>query len=195
MRRAIWGRPWTWLAAASAIAVVASPLVPAVAQAASTAPAAGPGRLALVSVSNPRPELVSGGEVLIQVRVPRGTRGADVRVTADGANVTRSFQAQADGSLLGLVTGLRTGRNLLLATTRNQVATLSVTDHAITGPVFSGKQQLPFFCETTAFGLAPATMPLCSAPTQVSFQYKNTQAPSSRWPTRPRGRPTWPPPP
>ena len=75
MRRAIWGRPWAWLAAASAIAVVASPLVPAVAQAASAAPAAGSGRLALVSVSNPRPELVSGGEVLIQVQRAAGQPG------------------------------------------------------------------------------------------------------------------------
>jgi hypothetical protein len=169
--RAIGGRPWAWLAAASAIAVVASPLVPAVAQA---APAARPGQLALVSVSNPRPELVSGGEVLIQVRVPRGTQPSSVRVTADGANVTSSFQAQSDGSLLGLVTGLRIGRNVLIASTRNQAAALTVTDHAITGPVFSGKQQLPFFCETTAFGLAAATMPDCSAPTVVSYDYLNT---------------------
>ncbi|MDQ2875460.1 MAG: DUF6351 family protein [Actinomycetota bacterium] len=172
MRRAKRGRPWAWLAAASAIAVVASPLVPAVAQAA--APAARFGHLALVSVSNPRPELVSGGEVLIRVRVPRGTRASGVRVTADGTNVSRSFQAQPDGSLLGLVTGLRVGRNVLVASARNQVAALTVTDHAITGPVFSGKQQLPFFCETTAFGLAAATMPDCSAPAVVSYDYFNT---------------------
>ena len=174
MTRAIWGRPRAWLAAASVIAVVASPLVPAVAQAASAAPAARAGQLALVSVSNPRPELVSGGEVLIQVRVPRGTRASDVQVTADGANVTHSFQAQPDGSLLGLVTGLRVGRNVLVARTRGQAAALTVTDHPITGPVFSGKQQLPFFCETTAFGLAAATMPDCSAPTVVSFDYVST---------------------
>ena len=76
---------------------------------------AGPGRLALVSVSNPRPELVSGGEVLVQVDVPRAHPGPDVRVTADGHDVTSSFQAQPDGSLLGLVTGLRIGRNRLAA--------------------------------------------------------------------------------
>jgi Tannase-like family of unknown function (DUF6351) len=174
VRRAIRGRPWAWLAAASAVAVVASPLGPAVARAASAAPAAQFGQLALISVSNPRPELVSGGEVLIQVRVPRGTRASSVRVTADGSNVTRNFQAQPDGSLLGLVTGLRVGRNLLAASTRDQFAALTVTDHAITGPVFSGKQQLPFFCETTSFGLAAATMPDCSAPTVVSYAYFTT---------------------
>ena len=100
-----------------------------------------PTRLALISVSNPRPELVSGGEVLVRVTVPRGIPGWDVRVTADGTNVSGDFKAQPDGSLLGLVTGLRVGRNELTA--RGQRAsgpsTLAVTDHPITGPVFSGQ--------------------------------------------------------
>ncbi len=45
-------------------------------------------------------------------------------------------------------------------------------DHPITGPVFSGAQQHPFYCETTAYGLAAAVQPLCSAPTVVSYQYR-----------------------
>ncbi len=136
--------------------------------------------LALTSISNPRPTLVSGGQVLIGVTVPHGVRASDVRVTANGHDVTSAFRAQSDGSLLGLVTGLREGSNTLAASTgghghgSSRQARLRVVDHPITGPVFSGPQQTPFFCETTAFGLAAATMPLCSAPTQVSFQYKNT---------------------
>jgi hypothetical protein len=173
VQRPMRSRPRAWLAAASVAAVVAAPLVPAAARAASSVPAR-PGGLALVSVSNPRPELVSGGEVLIRVEVPRGTRASGVRVTADGANVTGSFQAQSDGSLLGLVTGLRAGRNRLAATAPGQSAALTVTDHPVTGPVFAGKQQLPFFCQTTAFGLAAATMPDCSAPTVVSYEYFTT---------------------
>jgi Tannase-like family of unknown function (DUF6351) len=170
--RAIRGRPRLWLAAASVIAVAAGITVPAIARAAA-APAL-PGRLALISVSNPRPELVSGGEVLIRVRVPAGVRPSDVRVTSDGASVTSSFAAQPDGSLLGLVTGLRLGRNLLTATAPGQAAALVVTNHPISGPVFSGRQQQPFFCQTTALGLAASTMPDCSAPTVVSFMYLNT---------------------
>jgi len=173
-----------WLAAVSALAVAAAVLAaaPAAALAARPAPAraAGPAhsgppsRLALTSVSNPRPQLVSGGEVLVRVDVPARTAASDVQIFANGRDVTSSFQAQPDGSLLGLVTGLRLGRNNLVAVARRQLASLRVTDHAITGPVFSGRQQLPFFCQTTAFGLAPAVQPDCSAPTQVSYEYFTT---------------------
>jgi hypothetical protein len=152
--------------------MVAGAAAPVVARAAAVPERSG--GLALISVSNPRPELVSGGQVLIRVRVPAGVPAGQVRITSDGANVSGSFQAQPDGSLLGLVTGLRTGRNLLTASARGRFAALTVTDHPITGPVFSGRQQLPFFCQTTAFGLAAATMPDCSAPTVVSYEYFST---------------------
>jgi hypothetical protein len=168
------GRAFTWVAAASAITFVALPAAPTVAQAAVSAHQSQPARLALVSVSNPRPELVSGGEVLIRVSVPARVSDSAVRVTVNGHDVTGSFQPQPGGSLLGLVTGLRVGRNQLVATARGQSASLRVTNHAITGPVFSGRQQLPFFCETTSFGLAAAVQPDCSAPTQVSYEYFTT---------------------
>jgi hypothetical protein len=51
---------------------------------------------------------------------------------------------------------------------------LQVTNYGIDGPVFSGPQQLPFICQTEAFGLAAASQPKCAAPTQVSYRYKNT---------------------
>jgi Tannase-like family of unknown function (DUF6351) len=127
-----------------------------------------------VPLSNPRPELVSGGEVLVRVEVPPGVAASQVRVFDDFKNVTSDFEAQADGSLLGLVTGLKTGPSVLVAFADRQVAVLPVVDHPITGPVFSGRQQLPFFCQTTVFGLKPASMPDCSAPTVVSYQYFST---------------------
>ena len=140
------------------------------------APGASPGRqLTIETVSNPRPALVSGGQVLVKVVPSKRTR---VTVSTNGHDVTSSFRAQPDGSLLGLVTGLRDGANDLSARTSgpgpDQRASLRVTNHPITGPVFSGSQQRPFYCETQAFGLPPASQPLCSAPTQVSYQYKTT---------------------
>lgn len=146
-------------------AVLAAPLlVPGVA-------AAGPGRpLTVETVSNPRPALVSGGQVLVKV-TPAGER---VAVSVNGHDVTPSFRAQPDGSLLGLVTGLRDGVNDLSAKSAGRRADLRVTNHPITGPVFSGAQQRPFYCETPAFGLPPASPPLCSAPTRVSYQYRTT---------------------
>ena len=166
------GRPLGWLAAISVLALVLAPTA-----AAAAAPGNGfaLGRLALLTVSNPRPELISGAEALVRVDVPRHLSPADVQVTSDGHDVTSSFRVQSDGSLLGLVTGLTIGHNRLVASAHGQFASsLEVIDHSINGPVFSGKQQLPYVCETTSFGLAPASSPDCFAPTVVSYMYKNT---------------------
>jgi hypothetical protein len=147
---------------------------------ATTAEAAAPGngpdrdRLVLVTVSNSRPELVSGGEVLVRVDVPKHIAPADVQITADGQDVTSSFALESDGSLLGLVTGLRIGRNRLVAAADGHFASLDVVDHSINGPVFSGRQQLPYLCQTTSFGLAATSPPDCFAQAMVSYVYKNT---------------------
>ena len=181
-------RRFAWMAAVSAIALAVWPAVPTSALAAAQAPAPAhanaPGRLALIPVSNPRPELVSGGEVLIRVEVPARTRAADVRITADGHDVTASFQAQPDGTLLGLVTGLRVGRNRLVATAPRQFASLRVDDHPSPGRSSPARQQLPFFCQTTSFGLAASVQPDCSAPTRFPSSTSPPPAPSSRWPIR-----------
>ncbi|HEU5265591.1 MAG TPA: DUF6351 family protein, partial [Jatrophihabitans sp.] len=132
--------------------------------------------LAITSLSNPRPSLVSGDDVLLAIAVPPGTAPDQVRVARNGADVTADFAAEPDGTLRGLVTGLTPGRNDIRARIvgHGARARLTVIDHPITGPVFSGPQQVPFFCETTAFGLAPATPPLCSAPTVISYEYRTT---------------------
>lgn len=179
MSKARWHWPLTCIAVTSAVVIAVWSAAPAVVSGASASAAtAQPGRqadrLALVPVSNPRPELVSGGEVLVRVEVPLAINASDVRVFANGSDVTSAFGAQPDGSLLGLVTGLKVGPNRLVATSGRHAAFLRVVNHAITGPVFSGRQQLPFFCQTTAFGLASAVMPDCSAPTVVGYAYFST---------------------
>jgi len=153
--------------ALGATALLAS-LVSAPAAMAGSSASSGSSRLTVTSVSNPHPDLVSGDQVL--VRVSR----SDVRVTRDGADVTSVFARQPDGTLLGLVTGLHDGRNDIVARGARDRADLVVTDHPGTGPVFSGPQQEPFYCQTTAFGLAAAVPPLCSAPTQVGYEYMST---------------------
>jgi hypothetical protein len=132
-----------------------------------TASAAPASRLSIASVSNPRPQLVSGGQVLVRV-TPAGSR--PVTLTANGHEV--SLHQEANGSVLGLATGLREGANTLEARQSGHRATLRVTNHPITGPVLSGRQQLPFYCETQAFGLPAAEQPYCAAPTQVGYQYR-----------------------
>jgi hypothetical protein len=148
--------------------------------------------LTIQTVSNPRPGLVSGGDVLLRVQPPANTPAGQVRVTLNGRDATGGFAHRSDGSLLGLVSGLHDGANTVEARTTGhgaaRRASLRVTSHPISGPVFSGAQQLPFYCQTTAFGLAPAVQPLCGAPTQVSYQYRSTKGQFLPLPD-PAGRP------
>jgi len=75
------GRPLEWLAAIAAITLV---LASTAAQAAVPGNGRALGRLALVTVSNPRPGLVSADEVLVRVDVPNHIDPADVQITSDG---------------------------------------------------------------------------------------------------------------
>jgi hypothetical protein len=127
-------------------------------------------------VSSPHPDVVTGGDTLVRLSDVRPLRANEIRVFAGKRDVTGAFVVQGDGSLLGLVGGLPLGRTAIVARQRlgGGFAAVVVDNHAITGPVFSGPQQQPFFCETTAFGLAAAQMPNCAAPTVVSFSYRTT---------------------
>jgi hypothetical protein len=126
--------------------------------------------LTLTVESNTRTDSVSGGDVLI--RVGHGDR---IRVRSNGRDVTGAFTPQPDGSLLGVVRGLREGGNTITATAnRGGHETLRVVNHPRSGPVFSGRQQVPFYCQTEVFGLAPARQPRCEAPTVVTYRYRTT---------------------
>ena len=145
------------------------------------------GALTIEAVST-RAEYVSGGDVLVRVT----GQSPGTRVERDGVDVTSAFRAMPDGSLLGLVGGLEVGRHAIVARPPSgQFARLKVVNHPITGPLFSGPQQQPFFCETVAFGLGPELDAACSAPTQVTYRYRTTAGAfaRARRPDRPPGRP------
>lgn len=128
-----------------------------------------PPRIALAST--PDRSTSSGGDALL--RITTAGEQDPVRVKVNG-RAADGFQRQSDGTLLGLVTGLRDGRNHITAEARGRTTTRTVTNHPATGPIFSGPQARPFYCETTAFGLAPAKQPHCSAPTKTSYKYRST---------------------
>jgi hypothetical protein len=54
-------------------------------------------------------------------------------------------------------------------------ARLEVTNHPITGPVFSGPHTRPLACTTEDHGLGPPTDDDCSAPTQLRWSYVTTE--------------------
>ncbi|MER6358778.1 DUF6351 family protein [Streptomyces sp. NPDC001634] len=155
---------------ASAGAVLLGTVLPAPVPASAVTRMAGPPSMNMATVSNPDPRLITGGRALVRITA---TGDGPVQVRENGREVG-GFVRQPDGSLLGSVTGLRPGANHITATSRGRAAELTVVNHAASGPVFSGPRQRPFYCETTAFGLAPAVQPLCSTPTVVSYRYRTS---------------------
>ncbi len=104
-------------------------------------------------------DMVTGGDALVEVTVPRRESLHDVRVKLNGDDVTSAFDRDwSKRTLTGLVDGLELGENRITVYARQQhkwrkQARLKLENHPITGPIFSGPQQQPFVCKTQTQGL------------------------------------------
>src|SRR6478672_5361603 len=124
------------------VAVLIAAAAAAPAQAASRAPVT-------IDVLSNRPDLVSGGDALVQIQRPADAATAKVKVDVAGRDVTKVFADNGGGRLVGLVNGLVVGPNELTATLPDgRGAHLTITNHPIGGPVFSGPQIEPWVCNT-----------------------------------------------
>lgn len=149
-----------WIAAAVAVGVLAS---------AGQGVSQGRGGLQIKVLSSPRPDLVSGGDALVEVTGANGP----VSLTVNGAKA--DLHADADRhSQVGLVTGLKMGPNALAATSGKSSAKLTVVNHSNNGPILSGPQIMPYECRTVESGLGPALDAACNAPTKIDWFYKPT---------------------
>lgn len=155
-------------AVAVVVAVLASVLV-------TPAAASPPSGLRVDSVSGPA-RYVSGGEARVRVTVPRRISPDDVRVDVNGTDVTGDFTATGR-TLEGVVRGLPDGESTVTARADGRSRSLTLTNHPIAGPMFSGPRQTDFFCSTpqhlAGFGLTgPFTDDDCSLPTRVDRFYR-----------------------
>jgi hypothetical protein len=121
-----------------------------------------------IEVLSNRRDLVSGGDALIEVRLPDGLRAGQVTVRLDGERVTGRFHSTADGRLLGLVPGLRVGANRLTATAPGYAGATRIVNHPNGGPVFSGPQLEHYRCQETAVDAD------CNEPATYTLLYRST---------------------
>src|SRR5438874_178481 len=121
-----------------------------------------------VHVVSDRADLISGGDALVSVGLPRNVSPASVRVALNGSDITSQFAKRPDGSYEGLVTGLQLGANSLTAEGPGRSSRVTIVDHPNGGPVFSGPQVQPWVCANPA-----ATDSQCDAPTTYEYKYKN----------------------
>lgn len=145
------------------------------------------------TVSN-RADLVSDGNVLVEVNAPPGLIGNGYKVMLNGADVTSAFTETEKGRLTGLLTGLAVGENTVTAQAGPSDsipgAKLVVTNHPRSGPIYSGPAHMqPFYCATPtvqpASGDRPATLASglsgqpdanCNIATETTLYYRTTVA-------------------
>jgi Tannase-like family of unknown function (DUF6351) len=125
-----------------------------------------------IKVLSNRADLVSGGDALVRVTLPRGIRASRLRLTAGRRNVTRALRRTGPRRLDGRVRGLRVGRVALTARIRDgSAARLLVTNHPIGGPVLAGPQIQPWACQPGARD------PKCNQRASYRFLYLPKGAP------------------
>ncbi|MGE3840881.1 MAG: DUF6351 family protein [Vicinamibacterales bacterium] len=157
--------------------------------------------LRLHLLSNPKPEMVSGGDVLVAVDAGSGPLAGNVSLTLNGVDVSSTLRPEPSGSrLLAIVNGLRIGSNTIVAARAGAPARTSarlvVVNHPITGPVLSGPHQQPFACETEKFKLVaggtagPSLDANCSIATRIDYVYKSTAGGDLKPLTDPRSLPS-----
>jgi hypothetical protein len=133
-------------------------------------------KMAIATLSS-RPAMISGGDVLVQIKGSGDAIATDISVLLNGRDVSRAFRLSPRTlTLIGLVDGLELGRNELEIKTGGKLkARLELRNHPVTGPIFSGHHQSPFICQSEAAGLGAPLDGDCSAKTVITYLYKSTQ--------------------
>jgi hypothetical protein len=127
----------------------------------------------IVVLSN-RADLVSGGDALVEIKWPAGTNPALAKIALNNVNVKAAFAQRANGRYMGLVSGLQNGANLLTARIPGSGAQITITNHPLGGPVFSGPQLQPWICarqpaqSVTVVGNPGSTPATANATTRAS---------------------------
>jgi Tannase-like family of unknown function (DUF6351) len=142
----------------------------------SAQPAAGGGFE--VRILSTRADMVSGGNVLIQITAPPGG-ASSVAMTVNGRESRDEFKETTAGTLIVRLTGLPLGKNTIDVGLKDQkpAVRVSVVNHPINGPVFSGPHQTPFNCETQAFGFDQPLDTNCTVATRIDYFYRSNAAP------------------
>jgi hypothetical protein len=111
-----------------------------------------------ILVLSNRADMISDGDALVEIIVPRGIiqamRNGNGKINAflnSAALADDVLALRSNGRVLGLVTGLKLGDNVLTVQAPGKAMSITITNHPIGGPIFSGGAQLqPWICATSA---------------------------------------------
>src|SRR3954447_19985219 len=117
-----------------------------------------------IDVVSSRADLVSGGDALLAIGGVDSTDG--LRVTVGGKDFSGAFGTGPDGRIEGVVDGLALGDNRVVASAPGHTASqITLVDHPIGGPVFTGPQILPWKCQDGALDKQ------CNAKPDIEYSY------------------------
>lgn len=119
---------------------------------------------AAIRVLSNRPDLINGGDALIEVD---STDLDGARVQLNGKDITDTLTTMEDGRFRGLVTGLELGENeLKVVLAQGGVLRKTIINHPKGGPIFSGPQVQPWNCTNTN-----AVDEKCNQPAEYELKY------------------------
>ncbi len=121
-----------------------------------------------IHVLSNRADLISGGEALTSISLPKRVKPGAVAVTLNGENVTSQFALRSNGSYEGLLTGLSVGANVLKAQAGAASDEATLTNHPLGGPLIAGPQVQPWRCQNS-----DAADSQCDAPATYTYEYKS----------------------
>jgi len=110
-----------------------------------------------IRVLSNRADLISGSDALVEIKWPAGAPVAFAKIAVNGVNVNSMFAQRANGRYMGLLTGLSVGDNVLTARVPGAYSQITINNHPIGGPVFSGAQLEPWICATMSAQTVPVT--------------------------------------
>ena len=153
---------WLWLAATAALAASGCD-----SNSSSSGPVPPSQPVPQIKMLSNRADMISGGDALVEIVLPPGATAGALHVTVGppgkpemAKDMSDRFTARADGRLIGLVTGLAEGPNLVSADLgTGHGVFLKITNHKIGGPVFSGAQVKPFICATPTGSIGTGDTP------------------------------------
>jgi hypothetical protein len=104
-----------------------------------------------IEVLSSRADLVTGGDALVRITVPRAGDARRLKVKLGAKSVTRKFAKRSNGEVEGLLTGIGDGRQTLTAEVPKRYgARITLVGHPNGGPLISGPQLTPWVCQATA---------------------------------------------
>jgi len=110
-----------------------------------------------IEVLSNRADLISGGDALVEIKWPAAALAQKAKIELNGVDVKGAFAMRANGRYMGLVTGLKNGKNVLTVRIGDAGAQIAIKNHPIGGPVFAGAQLQPWICATVVSKVVTVT--------------------------------------